>query len=483
MLQRLRPVKEQTGDGQMPQDDARGHEDDASVSSPAVAKTVPATATATADLKRQDMTFPPSARQWRDHLTSGVALLVAVILHGSLFYALMAFPEMERFVGDGGNRRDAIAVTLITSQVLDTQGERDSAGRSAPAPVQAGQLLQGGANSQNASASSALSSSGGGKTGDPIEREKSALDVDNAASDKVAKTNNGARKAAIDDQLIKSQQDNVREKPVEDAKPMDRPERPGAASSKFAASAKPAASAALEISSDHSATTDKGSEPPDDIERLPVLTARLRASLTHAQKAQQSPVKQDIARARYNKLKFQLNGESVGASGRETARTRKLPRRVQTATAGSMHDDRRHYERNSGQSKAGTQNAAIASALATARSGGVQARLLHISDERMVAAAAAANIGEKNKFARLIGKTLIKGIPPVRHRRGLNAKLVVLFALNRDGALRYVRIRRSSGRKRLDRAIVSALKSIDFPTPPADMTPRELIYTLPFYFN
>jgi protein TonB len=67
---------------------------------------------------------------------------------------------------------------------------------------------------------------------------------------------------------------------------------------------------------------------------------------------------------------------------------------------------------------------------------------------------------------------------------GVRGTAVVSFGVTTSGGLAYASVARSSGNAALDRLAVSAVRaSAPFPTPPAGATPRQLTFTIPFYFE
>jgi protein TonB len=68
--------------------------------------------------------------------------------------------------------------------------------------------------------------------------------------------------------------------------------------------------------------------------------------------------------------------------------------------------------------------------------------------------------------------------------RGVRGTAVVSFGVTTSGGLAYASVARSSGNAALDRLAVSAVRaSAPFPTPPAGATARQLMFTIPFYFE
>jgi periplasmic protein TonB len=65
-----------------------------------------------------------------------------------------------------------------------------------------------------------------------------------------------------------------------------------------------------------------------------------------------------------------------------------------------------------------------------------------------------------------------------------HGQALITFAVTRSGALSFVRVSRSSGQARLDRAAVAAVRGASpFPPPPADATSRQLTFVIPFTFR
>jgi protein TonB len=67
---------------------------------------------------------------------------------------------------------------------------------------------------------------------------------------------------------------------------------------------------------------------------------------------------------------------------------------------------------------------------------------------------------------------------------GLRGTVQVSFGIGNDGNIRYVRVSQSSGSAMLDDTALAAIrKSAPFEQPPADLTPGQLAYVIPFYFR
>jgi len=129
-----------------------------------------------------------------------------------------------------------------------------------------------------------------------------------------------------------------------------------------------------------------------------------------------------------------------------------------------------------------TAAAPAASVLSVASMGAPVSRARVNANQRAAARAAAGN-GEKNRFAVKIVEVLRRSIPVIKYKKGRKRTLIVKFSLDGAGGVRYVKIEKSSGRRRLDRTLVTALQEITFPHPPKTMTSDDLTYRLPFYFN
>lgn len=67
---------------------------------------------------------------------------------------------------------------------------------------------------------------------------------------------------------------------------------------------------------------------------------------------------------------------------------------------------------------------------------------------------------------------------------GLRGTVRVSFGIAADGGIRYLKISESSGSAELDDAALSVIrKSAPFGEPPAELTPKQLAYVIPFYFR
>lgn len=94
-------------------------------------------------------------------------------------------------------------------------------------------------------------------------------------------------------------------------------------------------------------------------------------------------------------------------------------------------------------------------------------------------ASSVASPGQMSSYALSIREAIGRHVPKLRARgRG-----VVAFELAETGAVRFVRIARSSGAKALDDAIQAAIWKTQFPVPPHGMTDKERYYIVPFEFR
>lgn len=67
---------------------------------------------------------------------------------------------------------------------------------------------------------------------------------------------------------------------------------------------------------------------------------------------------------------------------------------------------------------------------------------------------------------------------------GGHGTVVIGFGVSRAGGLAFARVARSSGSPALDQVALAAVRSAGpFPTPPAGVTPGQLTFSIPFYFN
>lgn len=144
-------------------------------------------------------------------------------------------------------------------------------------------------------------------------------------------------------------------------------------------------------------------------------------------------------------------------------KTAKQPRRAQRAPAKRKRPAK---ERKSRPAKARRRgNSARGSA--GARAGGGRSR-------------STASQGAINAYASRVRSRILARSPSGKGARGTT---VISFALRSSGALRYARIVRSSGNRRLDRRALAAVRGGGFPRPPKGASARQLRFTIPFHFR
>ncbi len=66
---------------------------------------------------------------------------------------------------------------------------------------------------------------------------------------------------------------------------------------------------------------------------------------------------------------------------------------------------------------------------------------------------------------------------------GIEGRVLVSFSLGNDGALKTVRIARSSGHDELDRAAIQIVGAAAFPTPPTGLSMTQRTYVSAFSFS
>ena len=377
--------------------------------------------------------------RWPDQARRISALAVAVVAHAGLLYVLTAAPSNNR-AGSGGRTQDAISITLVNTHVLESREQKNMAGRAASGPVSAAASVSASQSLDQVASASKTGSKMHSMVEAPMRIQTAAISSPKKKLEKQPPAGMKLPRAVKDANPEKPDAYTPQQDLAVSSIEMPDPAKPGS----------------LSVVATH--TLLAATRIPETSAYSDALI--MKSSQTNRQKAF----------GRTKTAQSQL--DPVRTSDRTGGRKGE-------ALMGPQHEPDKQRQR---PSKALSVQNSTASAFSLARMGGVSARS-QIAAEQVLGARAAASPGVKNKYAALIGKTLRMGIPPVRHRRGINRKLVVMFAIESTGALRYVRVSRSSGRRRLDRAIMRALKNIDFPTPPPDMTQEERTYTLPFYFN
>lgn len=379
------------------------------------------------------------------------ALAVAVALHGALFFAL-AYPG-PHMAGGGGNELGAINITLVDSRVLDSFNPNNSlkqAGGMASA-VRAGA----------SSVSSAGSSSGAQAT---ATRHKTSPDKTKTKTNAqpprstAPEERDGDRPASLGD---KPDYEETRSPaPVPQT---ERAEADAAAATREAARADRAEIVALAAEALELAPVVPR-KPADDQKLPPLAMTAPRPMAAPITRATSRPLAKTPT---FSKL--HEDGELHEA---------KLPTKTPPQPPAKL---KRQQDKTRPAKLASSQASGLASPASVASLGAASSA----QGDRpvQVAGRAAAGKGERRKFAMKVAKTLRRGMPSIAHKKGRKRKLIVKFALNGLGDIRYVKIEKSSGRKRLDRAVIKAMKKIAFPTPPPTMALSELTYRLPFHFN
>jgi TonB family protein len=88
-------------------------------------------------------------------------------------------------------------------------------------------------------------------------------------------------------------------------------------------------------------------------------------------------------------------------------------------------------------------------------------------------------------YGRVVKKKVVDGwYPPIAARLGLTGKAVITFTILRDGALKSIKLKESTGNKSLDRASLNAVKGAGpFPELPADYEYDQLGVVFSFWYN
>ena len=114
------------------------------------------------------------------------------------------------------------------------------------------------------------------------------------------------------------------------------------------------------------------------------------------------------------------------------------------------------------------------------RKGGARSRSAS-EKKKTSSGAVSASRGAVNSYLGRVRARVASRRP--RNMRG-RGTAVVSFGISRSGAVRYVRLARSSGNKALDSAALGAVRrAAPFPRPPAGMSLRQLSFRIPFYFR
>lgn len=119
-------------------------------------------------------------------------------------------------------------------------------------------------------------------------------------------------------------------------------------------------------------------------------------------------------------------------------------------------------------------------ARAAAAEGGSPARGVEIV-EAPGQQSAAASSGVANEYAKAVIETLARRKP--RATAGVRGTVRISFTVGRSGEVREAHILKSSGRKVLDEAALSAVRSAKFPAPPPALANGPLSYEVPYIFR
>ena len=92
----------------------------------------------------------------------------------------------------------------------------------------------------------------------------------------------------------------------------------------------------------------------------------------------------------------------------------------------------------------------------------------------------AASPGEVAAYGMAVQKALKKNRPRHAGRKG---RVGISFSINADGTLRDASVAKSSGKQRLDEAVIAAVRSAKFPKPPKGMSETQLSYSISIDFK
>jgi TonB family protein len=96
------------------------------------------------------------------------------------------------------------------------------------------------------------------------------------------------------------------------------------------------------------------------------------------------------------------------------------------------------------------------------------------------AALALARAGRRDRYAARIFAALKNNLP--QHIAGARAKVSVEFTITSTGQPEQVRIALSSGNDAIDQAALQAVRSTEFPSPPPELAPSDLVYSMEYTF-
>lgn len=119
-------------------------------------------------------------------------------------------------------------------------------------------------------------------------------------------------------------------------------------------------------------------------------------------------------------------------------------------------------------------------ASAAADEGGAAARGMEIV-ESPGQQSAAASTGVANAYAKEVIETLARRKP--RATAGVRGTVRISFTVDHSGEVREAHVLKSSGRRALDEAALSAVRSARFPAPPPALADSRLSYVVPYIFR
>ena len=96
------------------------------------------------------------------------------------------------------------------------------------------------------------------------------------------------------------------------------------------------------------------------------------------------------------------------------------------------------------------------------------------------ASAAEASPGTVRAYERRVSKLLDAGKPG---SRGLRGRLLIQFVIGAEGKPEHAVVLQSSGTPALDERVLAALQRLEFPPPPAAMTPQQLTFNVPYVYR
>ncbi len=100
-------------------------------------------------------------------------------------------------------------------------------------------------------------------------------------------------------------------------------------------------------------------------------------------------------------------------------------------------------------------------------------------------AAAQQKVTSASKGAlRIFSRKIVRALARSRPRRiAATGTVVVVFTLSESGTLGSVRVRKSSGNSRIDRAALRAVRRAKFPRPPRGATRKQRSFVVPYHFR